>query len=154
MSDPFSVAGGAAGIISLGIQLCKEITSYAAAWQDYDEHIQAVGMKAEELQSHLKRLRQIVEDTQLTDPGIARDLSENACNLQRLIAKIKKTLDQYKPVLRDGSIGKLRNKLKRATYPITGRDALRDIDGDIDASYYEERFSGDRPSAGVASIIL
>ncbi|CAL5868713.1 uncharacterized protein PFLUO_LOCUS2940 [Penicillium psychrofluorescens] len=132
MADPFSVAGGAVGIISLGIQLSKEIASYTAAWRDYDEDIQILGIKAEELQTPFKRLRELVEDTRLTDPESASDLNEKASSLQRQIEKVKKNLDQYKPVFPDRSIGKLRNKLKKAAYPITTRDALRDMKSDMD----------------------
>lgn len=70
MSDPFSVAAGAVGVISLGIQLCKEISSYTEAWQGYDGDIQSIGLTAESLKIPLKRLRDLVEDTRLTDPEI------------------------------------------------------------------------------------
>ena len=63
MSDPFSIASGAVGIISLGIQLCKQITDYAEAWRSYDEDIEIIGLKAESLKGPLKQLRDFVEDT-------------------------------------------------------------------------------------------
>lgn len=132
MADPFSVAGGAVGVISLGIQLCKEIVSYTAAWRDYDGDIQLLGIKAEELQTPLRRLRELVEDTRLTDPEIASDLNERASNLQRQIEQVKEILDRYKPVFSGSSIGKLRNKLKKAAYPIIKRDFLRDMKSDMD----------------------
>ncbi|KAE8135975.1 hypothetical protein BDV38DRAFT_284450 [Aspergillus pseudotamarii] len=133
MSDPFSIAGGAVGIISLGIQLCKEIISYAAAWRGHDDDIQAVGMKAEELQTALKALHEIVEGVRLTDPAVARDLNQKAISLQCQIEKVKRHIDQYRPALPDSSISKFRNKLKKAAYPITARDALCSMKADMDS---------------------
>ena len=133
MSDPFSVGVGAVGIISLGIQLCKEIISYTAALRGHDEDIQAVGMKAEELQTVLKALREVVEDIRLTDPAVASDLNEQALSLQSQIQKIKRHIDQYRPVLPDSSISKFRNKLKKAAYPITARESLNAMKGDMDS---------------------
>lgn len=133
MSDPLSVASGVVGIISLGIQLCQEIASYKAAWRAYDDDIGIIGLKAEELRMPLKRLREIVEEVRLTDPEIAACLNEKASCLQRQIERLKRSLDQYKPILHDGSVGKIRNKLKKAAYPIAGRDALRNMTSDMDS---------------------
>ncbi|KAE8420011.1 hypothetical protein BDV36DRAFT_293662 [Aspergillus pseudocaelatus] len=133
MSDPLSVAGGAVGIISLGIQLCKEIISYTAAWRSHDEDIQAVGMKAEELQTVLKALREFVADIRLTDPAVARDLNQKAIGLHCQIEKVKRHIDQYRPALRDSSISKFRHKLKKAAYPIVAPDSLCAMKADMDS---------------------
>jgi hypothetical protein len=100
MSDPFSVAAGAVGVISLGIQLCKEISSYTEAWQGYDIDIESIGLKAESLKTPLKRLRDLVEDTRLTDPEIANDINEKALGLEHQVKRLEKKLNQIKPVFR------------------------------------------------------
>ncbi|KAE8366887.1 hypothetical protein BDV27DRAFT_155518 [Aspergillus caelatus] len=133
MSDPLSVAGGAVGIISLGIQLCKEIISYTAAWRSHDEDILAVGIKAEELQTVLKALREFVADIRLTDPAVARDLNQKAIGLHCQIEKVKRHIDQYRPALRDSSISKFRHKLKKTAYPIVARDSLCAMKADMDS---------------------
>ena len=97
MSDPFSVAAGAVGVISLGIQLCKEISSYRDAWQDYDADIKSIGLKAESLKAPLKRLRDLVEDTRLTDPEIANDINEKALGLERQVKRLEKSLTRSSP---------------------------------------------------------
>ncbi|KAJ5369911.1 uncharacterized protein N7496_006003 [Penicillium cataractarum] len=133
MSDPFSVAAGAVGVISLGIQLCKEISSYTEAWQGYDGDIQSIGAKAESLKTPLKRLRDLVEDTRLTDTEITNDINEKALGLEHQVQRLEKKLNLIKPVFSDKTSDKFRNKLKKVAYPVVTRDALRDIKSDLDS---------------------
>jgi hypothetical protein len=39
MSDPFSAAASAVGIISLGLQVCSGIVTFYSQWKDYDDDI-------------------------------------------------------------------------------------------------------------------
>lgn len=133
MSDPFSVAAGAVGVISLGIQLCKEISSYTEAWQGYDGDIQSIGFKAQSLKTPLKRLRDLVEDTRLTDSEIADDINEKALGLDTQVQRLEKKLNLIKPIFSDRPTDKFRNKLKKAAYPVVTRDALREIKSDLDS---------------------
>jgi hypothetical protein len=113
MSGPFSVAAGAVGVISLGIQPCKEISSYAEAWQEYNGDIQSIGLKAESLKAPLKRLRDLVEETRLTDPEMANDINEKALGLDSQVKRLEKQLKLIKTVFSDKTTGKFRNKLKK-----------------------------------------
>lgn len=133
MTDPFSIASGAVGIISLGIQLCKKITDYAEAWRGYDEDIESIGLKAESLKGPLKQLRDFVEDTQVTDSSTANDLDEKASQLEWHLKRLEKRLSQAKPVISDSLKGKLRNKLKKVAYPVHVQDALKAIENDLDS---------------------
>ncbi|KAJ5880413.1 uncharacterized protein N7473_011466 [Penicillium subrubescens] len=133
MSDPFSVAAGAVGVISLGIQLCKEISCCTKAWQGYDEDIQSIGLKAESLKIPLKRLRDLVEDTRLTDPEIATDINEKAMGLDSQVKRLEKKLKLIKPVFSDKPTDKFRNKLKKVAYPVVTQDCLQDIRGNLDS---------------------
>lgn len=131
MSDPFSIASGAVGIISLGIQLCKQITDYAEAWRDYDEDIESIGVKTESLKGPLRQLRDFVEDTRVTDFDTANDIADKASRLERHLKRLENRLAQAKPVISDSLKEKLRNKLKKVACPVRARDALRDIKSDL-----------------------
>jgi chromosome segregation ATPase len=133
MSDPFSIASGAVGIISLGIQLCKQITEYAEAFRDYDADIESIGLKAESLKGPLKQLRDFVEDTQVTESETASDIAEKASQLERHLKRLENRLAKAKPVISDSLKEKLRNKWKNVAYPVRARDALRDIKDDLDS---------------------
>jgi chromosome segregation ATPase len=133
MSDPFSIASGAVGIISLGIQLCKQITEYVEAFRDYDAEIESIGLKAESLKGPLKQLRDFIEDTQVTNSETANDIAEKASQLERHLKRLENRLAKAKPVISDSLKEKLRNKWKNVAYPVRARDALRDIKDDLDS---------------------
>ncbi|KAJ5611871.1 hypothetical protein N7528_008976 [Penicillium herquei] len=133
MSDPFSLASGAVGIISLGIQLCNQITDYAEAWRSYDEDIEGIGLKAESLKGPLRQLRSFVEDIRVTDSDTANDLVDKASELERRLKSLENRLAQAKPVISDSLKEKVRNRLKKFSYPLQARDALRNIKSDLDS---------------------
>jgi hypothetical protein len=66
MADPFSVAGTAVGIISLGIQTCKGIVWYIDTAKDAKE-------KAERLRREVEQLADILEslETTVTQAGLS-----------------------------------------------------------------------------------
>lgn len=130
MSDPLSVAASAVGIISLGLQVCKEIVSYCEAWRGYDEDIQRIATKAHELRLPLQQLRALIEDPRLDDPDILKDLEGKAFNLQTTVVKLQKTIDKFKPALSDSVPDKIRAQLKKASYPFR-KDTLREIENDL-----------------------
>lgn len=132
MADPFSIASGAVGIISGGIQLCKEITKYTEAWRGYDGDIESINLKAKSLEIPLKRLREFVEDTQLTDAEAANDISEKASELDRHLKRLKERLVLVQPTISESRADQVRNKIRRAAYPLRAQDALRDIKTDLD----------------------
>lgn len=133
MSDPFSIASGAVGIISLGIQLCKHITEYAEGWRGYDEDIESIGLKAESLKGPLKQLRDFVEDTRVTDPETANDIADKVLELERSLKRLENRLTQAKPIISNSLRERLKNKLKKAAYPVRVQNALREIKGDLDS---------------------
>ncbi|KAJ5353483.1 hypothetical protein N7541_006047 [Penicillium brevicompactum] len=133
MADPFSITTGTVGIISLGIQLCKEITTYVDSWRGYDADLESIRWKAESLKEPLKQLRDFVEDTKVTDPNTANDITDKASELKRHLTRLEKRLTQAKPVISDSRTDKFRNKLKKAAYPVRARDALRDIKDDLES---------------------
>lgn len=133
MSDPFSIASGAVGVISLGIQLCKHITEYAEGWRGYDEDIESIGLKAESLKGPLKQLRDLVEDTRLTDSETANNISNKVLELERCLKRLENRLAQAKPVISDSLKERLRNKLKKVAYPVRAQNALRDIKADLES---------------------
>lgn len=133
MADPFSITTGTVGIISLGIQLCKEITTYVDSWQGYDADLESIGWKAESLKIPLKQLRDFIEDTRVTDPNTAKDITEKVSELERHLRRLEKRLTQAKPMISASATDKVKNTLKKAAYPIRARDALRELKDDLDS---------------------
>lgn len=56
MGDPFSAAGTAVGIVSLGIQVCQGLVSYYDKWKSFDDDIAQLRTKLDGLSQTLKHL--------------------------------------------------------------------------------------------------
>lgn len=130
MDDAFSATANAVGIISLGLQACDQIISYCQAWSNYSNDIQRLATKADSLRVPLKRLRDLIEDAQLTDPKIADDLETKAFDLQDSVERLRDKLERYQPVL-DTFPDRVRTQLNEAAHPFH-RDSLRDMENDLD----------------------
>ena len=65
MADPFTSAASAAGIVTLGLQVCGGLITYCRAWKSYDRNVVDAIEKLTELDCTLKTLDstiRIVED--------------------------------------------------------------------------------------------
>ncbi|KAF7712756.1 Uncharacterized protein PECH_003814 [Penicillium ucsense] len=134
MSDPFSAAASAIGVISLGIQVTQQLITFCQAYQSYDEDIKRIEAKASSLRRPLHALREIIQDAQSSNPELADDLAEKALGLQRMVNRLKVAMEGNMPgpPLAERLVSeRLRGHLKRVVYPFR-RDALKDMWGDLE----------------------
>ena len=61
MTDPFSVAGSAVGVVSLGITACKGLIWYIDNAKDAEDRASQISDRLDSLASHLELLQTIVE---------------------------------------------------------------------------------------------
>ncbi|KAJ5414661.1 hypothetical protein N7509_001288 [Penicillium cosmopolitanum] len=131
MSDPFSVAGSAVGVISLGLQVCSKIVSYTQAVRGQNDDIQNLASKAANIRSSLKQLRELIEETRDNSPDFADDLEAQAFGLKANVEKLRTKIEQYKPVVTESLQNKARSTLKRVIYPLK-KEALFEIGDCLD----------------------
>ncbi|KAL4897052.1 hypothetical protein BDV59DRAFT_83944 [Aspergillus ambiguus] len=135
MADPLSIAGTALGVVSIALQVREEIVRYCKAWRGAQEDIQDVAKKAEGLAVPLAALRDIIQDTQLTNPDIADDLLSKVNVLRAGIEKVQASVEKCRPDFQAFAGESVRNKLrahrKRAAYPFH-KNALRALASDLD----------------------
>lgn len=98
MSDPLSVAASAVGIISIRLQDCGQIVFYSQACKACGEDIKSFGSKAGINRALLKRLRDLFEDTEYTDPEITDDLNERISDIGEIAERIHAKLEKCKSV--------------------------------------------------------
>ncbi|KAJ5988660.1 hypothetical protein N7481_003870 [Penicillium waksmanii] len=73
--------------------------------------------KAESLCLPLKALREMIEETRITQPETSADLSEQAMSINASITRLREILKRYGPTgASDSFPGKARDQLKRAMY--------------------------------------
>ena len=131
MSDPFSVAGSAVGVISLGLQVCSKIVRYTQDVRGQNDHIQNLASKAENIRSSLKQLRELIEETRDDSPDFADDLEAQAFDLKANVEKLRAKIEQYKPVANENLQDKARSTLKKVIYPLK-KEALSEIGDCLD----------------------
>ncbi|KAJ5731471.1 uncharacterized protein N7483_005979 [Penicillium malachiteum] len=96
MSDPFSVAGSAVGVISLALSICGKIVDYGRAYRGYDEDIHNITAKAKSLNETLEALEEAIKFTQATQPKATTDLSTKVIGIKETIARLKSMLKRYR----------------------------------------------------------
>ena len=133
MADPLSVLGAALSVISLGLQVREEIVSYCRAWRGALQELQDVANKADGLETPLKALQQLIQETQLTDPEIAEDLQTKLGALRGGIERVQASIEKWRPTVAPESVrDKIRAQGKRAAYPFR-KDLLRELATELDS---------------------
>ena len=124
MTDPFSAASGAIGVISLGITVCQGLIDYYNAWNGQDEEIKQTLESIAALSKTLVLLRNALGNRQL-DRVSKTQLEENIKLCEAGIRALKKKLTkiQYDDTSLSGSTktskvpGSVRRFYDRAKYP-------------------------------------
>ncbi|KAJ5805275.1 hypothetical protein N7474_011162 [Penicillium riverlandense] len=133
MADPLSALGTALNVISLGLQVREEIVSYCRAWRGIHQELQEVANKADGLEAPLEALREIIQETQLTDPEIAEDLQTKLGALRGGIERVQASIHKWRPTISPESVrDKIRAQGKRAAYPFR-KDMLRELANELDS---------------------
>lgn len=99
MSDPFSGAGSAVGVISLGLAACQGLLAYYGPFKAYDEQINDVSNRIRSFDSTLKALQDVLANGQafssLTAQSAAVTL-DSIFNCQEGLERLSKMLDKCK----------------------------------------------------------
>lgn len=89
-------------------------------------------MKAESVCVPLKALREIIEETRMTHPDTATDLSKKAMDITVSVKRLQGILERYGPRASSDLPGKAKNQLKRAVYHFR-KETLRDMGTELDS---------------------
>jgi Xaa-Pro aminopeptidase len=94
MGDPFSVAGTAVGITSLGIQTCQVLYNYYSQYKGYHDDIDNVLRQVEGLQGILDSLRQVKDRFEIDnhEPSSQLHMALKAC--EEALARLKAMADK------------------------------------------------------------
>jgi hypothetical protein len=129
MGDPFSVAGSAVGVISLGIQVCQSLASYINKYKSADKELKDCKCKVEGLSLILRDLGDALTGAGVTHPPLSgkvkvalrmiTDCESGIKDLEKTLSKLQDTSSQSSQRV----FPQLKSASKRALYPFR-RDAL------------------------------
>lgn len=95
MGDPFSAAGTAVGIISLGIQVCQSLVPYYHKWKSFDDDIAQIQEKLNGLKQTLENLeRNIVPKFRSSNAREVEDIDKKVLSCCNGIHKLRSILTQ------------------------------------------------------------
>ncbi|GLI75175.1 hypothetical protein PoHVEF18_003428 [Penicillium ochrochloron] len=129
MGDPFSVAGSAVGVVSLGLQVCQGLASYIDKYKSADKEVKSCKCKVEGLNLILQELYDLLKGADGTDPPLSGKFKvalRMITDCESGIQDVKITLSKIQTDSSEPSQGvfpKIKTASKRALYPFR-RDAL------------------------------
>lgn len=133
MSDPFSVAGSAVGVISLGLTVCQGLLTYYGQYKSFHQETNDATSHLETLDCMLKVLVNTITKGELQTASLtaepARIAIETIKRCERKILELDETLKKCKdtPVSASSS---LKFSKARALYPFR-RDTLVALRGSV-----------------------
>jgi uncharacterized protein (UPF0147 family) len=124
MSDPFSVAGSAVGVISLAIQACQTIVQYYGSLKDRKNSIAKMLASTENLVKMLKLLRTIIEE-EVFEGNIRGMVEESIKNCAEAVGQLNIELAKVRKVKTDSLTNKLHAQTMGLLYPFKESTLLK-----------------------------
>lgn len=124
MSDPFSVASGVLGVVSLGLNACQGLLQYYSSWKDSQKDVAVMCASLEGLTKTFRLVEGTIEDRKFNQAIVDRvtasiDLCETG--VDELNAKLLKV--KMAPV--KGAKDQTRGQFRRALYPFKQSTLLK-----------------------------
>ncbi len=116
MTDPFSVASGAVGVVTLGVTICQGLLQYYSSWKGSQKDVAAMCASLEGLSKTFRLLESTISDRRFNQAIVGRvtasiELCEAGVNeLDAKLSKVKKTAVK-------GVDDQIRSQFRRALYP-------------------------------------
>ena len=139
MSNPLSAAASAAGIVSLGLQVCQGIVQYYSSWKDFTVDVTSTYELVEQLRGIFDLLRTTLKSSPLEDASAAEHVRSSIRKCEGGILRLHKRLEKIKAKdLEEGTKysnpkQKLISQGKKLVYPFQQgtlgklRDAVSDL---------------------------
>ena len=132
MSDPFSVAGSAVGVVSLGLTVCQGLVEYYEAWRSQDDELSNFLQDCNDLTSTLTQLWNFLERPSSSPSNVVEHVTALVKRLSNRILQLQKILEQCRQTsLPQGISQKLGHTARRALYPFK-RATIRSLREAID----------------------
>ena len=131
MSDPLSIAAGAAGLISLGIQVTQSLVDFYNAYRNRDSDLIHTTARLESLLSIFQSLEQTLSDRkfQADERGLINNIEASIQNCDELIQELQDECQKFTQTS-SGIKTAVRVAGRRVTYPFR-QSTLQKLDEDI-----------------------
>ncbi len=133
MTDPLSVAGSAAGLISLGVQVTESLVDFYNAYKDLDSDLVVITRKLECLLKIFYSLEKAIADRnfQEDERDLIRNIETSIRTCDELIQELQDECKKLSKTPSNGVGAAFRIAGRRAAYPFR-KSTLQKLDEDID----------------------
>jgi hypothetical protein len=151
MADPFSVAGSAVGVTSLGIQTCQALFRYYSQFKGFHDDIDDVLGRVEGLQGILNSLKLLKGRFEADNHKPSSQLHLALKECEEVLLRLKKLADKCNATVAPGSLeDRLRYAKKRATWPFK-KETLEGLQTTLDR--FQHNLSLALQSAGLDTLV-
>jgi ankyrin repeat domain-containing protein 50 len=135
MADPFSVAGSAVGVISLGIQACQSLVQYYGSWKDAQSNVGKMSASVTALVPMLKLLRVVLEEEHFAG-DVRTAVEDSVKNVSTAVKELNIELHKFRGIKAITFRDRIYEQGRRLQYPFQEGTIfkLRDILSDLRAS--------------------
>lgn len=95
MTDPFSVATGALGVVSLGLTVCEGLISYYSAFKGQNQYLDDLTRRTEGLKGCLSVLLQGLPSWRASVPNAARQIESSVNDCKPAISFLEDKLATF-----------------------------------------------------------
>ena len=113
----FAAASSAAGLISLGLEVCTGLINYCSAWKSYDKDHQAALTRLKGLCNVLEVLHQVLRSSDLVNRPSFQIVQDNILGCASAINNLEE-LAKKLWIADDTTTSDIRKQIKRARYPM------------------------------------
>ncbi|KAH9237462.1 hypothetical protein K456DRAFT_1759579 [Colletotrichum gloeosporioides 23] len=142
MSDPYSIASGVVGIISLGLEIVKGLYEYCSSLKDQNSDITRIRDNLLRLHDLLDNLRRQLDSRRFhsDDINILACIEGRILQCQKCIVDLKEVADKFYDSRSSGFRAALKARVRRATYPFQ-QSTLQKLEGNVDSIFQQVFFS-------------
>ncbi|KAH0435445.1 hypothetical protein CcaCcLH18_04837 [Colletotrichum camelliae] len=142
MSDPFSIASGAVGIVSLGLEVVKGLYEYCSTLRDQSSDIARIHDNLSRLHDLLGNLRRQLDARRFhsDDINVLACVEGRILECKESIQELKKVTDRFNYSHNNSFRAALKAKVRRATYPFQQR-TLQKLEGNVNSIFRQVLFS-------------
>lgn len=133
MTDPISVTGSVAGLISLGIQVTQFLVDFYISYKSQDSNIVSTTEKLDCLLEIFQRLIKTLSnrDFEADEQNLIRDIETSIKSCEELIQELQDECQKFRETSLNGIKAAFRAAGRRATYPFR-QSTLKKLDENID----------------------
>lgn len=133
MAEALGIASGAAGLLSLGIQLCQGLLDYYGSWKDAESEVLTTYNSIGDLTKILMLINSTLEERKL-EPGTLVKVQDNITLCRNGITNLRKKLHKIQLYPVADVVGeRFRSQVWRVLYPFKKSTLvkLQEIVGDL-----------------------